>query len=253
MHVRISRSASTNVRSAPAISALISISPLRSWLRRSSPAWATASSLVKPKKPQVPLIVWTARNTPATFFRSEGLRSSATRSPSTWFRLSWLSTMNSLTMLSSMAPLAVDPRQPVPNQVARGALRREGEVAADRGGGQRGPAFGRLALPCPITRRGQLQPAEGFLPRPAKQRDRPLPIAGRRVVAGSRGLRVRGRLAALRGADLRERGRRKPRERVPGGLCGARRRGRQESIRRLRLRLEVVRRGRLGIVGKLCL
>src|SRR5690348_13293686 len=102
MLASISRMASTS-RSRPVAIAGPSVSaPSRSPLSKLSPAWATAPRVGKPRNPALPLIEWTIRKTSERIVSSPGFCSSATRSRSSRFRFSWLSTRNSL-MISSIS------------------------------------------------------------------------------------------------------------------------------------------------------
>ena len=66
MATKAALTTSTDSRMRVASSGFNSRFPSRSWLRRLSVRWVTASSLAKPRKPQVPLTVWKARKIPAS-------------------------------------------------------------------------------------------------------------------------------------------------------------------------------------------
>ena len=85
---RMSRIASTVLRSTSVIAASISSFPSRSRLRTFSPRCASVSSFGSPRKPQVPLIVWTMRKIVASVSRLDSPRSSASSSPSSRSRFS---------------------------------------------------------------------------------------------------------------------------------------------------------------------
>ena len=96
------RMASTIASSAVVISGFSASSPSRSLLSRFSPTCATDSSFVKPRNPQVPLIVWIVRKMLASVARLPGSFSRLISSRSRRSRFSLLSTRNSRTMSSLM-------------------------------------------------------------------------------------------------------------------------------------------------------
>jgi len=78
----------------------------RSWPSTFSAAWATRSSLGRPKKPQVPLIVCTIRKMSPSVAASSGVRSRASRATSSSARFSLVSVKKSASKSSMAAPWA---------------------------------------------------------------------------------------------------------------------------------------------------
>ena len=104
MVASVRRVASTRASSALVISGVAVSSPSRSSESKFSPVWVTDASRWKPRKPQVPLMVWMARKMVRIASGPARPASNATISRSIWSSSSPLSTRNSVTTSSMGLP-----------------------------------------------------------------------------------------------------------------------------------------------------